>query len=168
LQECCYFAMLYKARLFVHISDKGGKCMHQRGGVGSGGITNYNDGFGLLWYSMCKMESRMDDYPKTWTSLSIQAFFFFSLSFLRQSKQAKTKKKRSKSRGVCKSYDAYWFRGTGRTKKLKDRRFEPRSPSFISQRGVKGLQVWICGLWGKERQLGSNPRYNNTNSLSLL
>lgn len=45
--------MLYKARLFVHISDKGGERYASGGrgggrGVESGGITNYDDGFDLL------------------------------------------------------------------------------------------------------------------------
>ena len=50
--------MLYKARPFVHISDKGGEAYASGvggrgrrgggGGVGSGEITNYNDGFGFV------------------------------------------------------------------------------------------------------------------------
>jgi hypothetical protein len=71
--------------------------------------------------------------------LSIQAFFFFSLSFLRQSKQAKTKKKEA-NQGVCVKVMTHIDLGELVGQKLKDRRFEPRSPGFIS-RGVKGLQV---------------------------
>ena len=72
----------------------------------------------------------MDDYPKPEPVCQFKPFFFLS-SFLRQSKQAKQKKK--KAIQGSKKYDTYWFRGTGLDKKLKDRPFEPRSRRFIAQ-----------------------------------